>query len=99
MENSQSDVVQLTRLPGFGPKKVTRMDHVFEQPFHMGMAGDGLPAATVSSASASAPVTATTSVPAVAAWPSSSRGDCGSACGRMGVDTIWDIELNQLTLS
>ena len=35
MENSQSDVVQLTRLPGFGPKKVAGMDHVFEQPFHM----------------------------------------------------------------
>ena len=94
MENSQSDVVQLTRLPGFGPKKVTRMDHVFEQPFHMGTAGDALPAATVSSASASAPVTAATSVPAVAARPSGSRGDRGSACGRMGVDVIWDIELD-----
>src|SRR6266702_5133966 len=76
-ENAQSDAVQLTRLPGFGSKKVTRIDHVFEQPFHMGTAGDGLPATTVSSASASAPVTATTSVPAVAARPRSSRGDGG----------------------
>ncbi len=91
---TQSDVVQLTRLPGFGPKKVARLDRVFEQPFHMGTAGDALPAATVSSASASAPVTAATSVPAVAARPSGSRGDRGSACGRMGVDAIWDIELD-----
>ena len=74
---TQSDVVQLTRLPGFGPKKVARLDPVFEQPFHMGTAGDALPVATVSSASASAPVTATTSVPAVAARPRSSRGDGG----------------------
>ncbi len=93
-ENAQSDVVQLTRLPGFGPKKVARLDRVFEQPFHMGTAGDALPAATVSSASASAPVTAATSVPAVAAQPSSSGGDHGNACGRMGVDAIWDIELD-----
>ncbi len=70
------------------------MDHVFEQPFHMGTAGDALPAATVSSASASALVTAATSVPAVAARPSGSRGDRGSACERMGVDAIWDIEFD-----
>src|SRR6266702_6576586 len=78
-ENAQSDAVQLTQLPGFGPKKVARMDHVFEQPFHMGTAGDALPAATVSSASASALVTAATSVPAVAARPSGSGGDHGNA--------------------
>jgi len=87
-------VVQLTRLPGFGPKKVARLDPVFEQPFHMGTAGDALPVATVSSASASAPVTAATSVPAVAAQPSSSGDDRGNACGRMGVYAIWDIELD-----
>ncbi len=51
-EIAQSDSVQLAWLPGsgFGPKEVVRLDHVFEQPFPMGTAGDTFPTATMSSA-------------------------------------------------
>jgi len=66
VEITQSDAVQLVRLPGSGPKKVAKLNHMFNQPFHMGMAGDALPTATVSSESASTSVNAATSAPAVA---------------------------------
>ncbi len=37
-EIPQTDAVLLARLPGSGPKKVARLNHVFDQPFHhMGM--------------------------------------------------------------
>ncbi|SRR6266702_8007005 len=93
-EITQSDAVQLVRLPGSGPKKSAKLNHMFNQPFHMGMAGDALPAATVSSASASTSVTATTSVPDVAARHSSSRGgstsedDSSGASGQIGMDAV-----------
>ncbi len=93
-EITQSDAVQLVWLPGSGPKKSAKLNHIFDQPFHMGMAGDALPTATVSSASASTSVTTTTSVPDVAGRHSSSRGgstsedDSGGASGQMGMDTI-----------
>jgi len=95
VEITQSNAVQLVRLPGSGPKKVTRPNHMFYQPFHMGMTGDALPTATVSSASASTSVNAATSAPAVATRHSSSRGgstseddSTGTASRRIGVDTV-----------
>ena len=93
VEITQSDVVQLVRLPGSGLKKVAKLNHTFNQPFHM--AGDAPPTTTVSSASASTSVNTMTSVPAVATRHSSSRGGstskddgAGSASGRMGVDVV-----------
>ncbi len=35
VEITQSDVVQLVRLPGSGPKKVAKLNHMFDQPSHM----------------------------------------------------------------
>ncbi|KAH9020078.1 restriction endonuclease type II-like protein [Lactarius pseudohatsudake] len=69
-------------LPGFGPKKVSRLKDAFERPFRTGATGDG-PAA---SASASTSATAAAPAPAVSALPSSSRGG--------GEDAVWDIELD-----
>ncbi|KAH8996019.1 hypothetical protein EDB92DRAFT_1844673 [Lactarius akahatsu] len=46
---TQSDGVRIAQLHGSYPKKVARLDHIFEQPFHMGPAGDALPAATMCS--------------------------------------------------
>ncbi len=87
--------MQLVRLPGSGLKNVARLNHMFNQTFHMSMAGDALPTATVSSASASTSVDATTSAPAVATRHSGSRGgstseddSASSVSGRMGVDVV-----------
>src|SRR6266581_9534776 len=41
---AQADSAQLARLPGFGPKKVTRLKDAFERPFRTGTAGGALPA-------------------------------------------------------
>ncbi|KAH9013000.1 hypothetical protein EDB85DRAFT_2158558 [Lactarius pseudohatsudake] len=41
-EIAQSDEVRIAQLHGSDPKKVARLDHIFEQPFHMGPAGDAL---------------------------------------------------------
>ncbi|KAH9177273.1 hypothetical protein EDB89DRAFT_2240066 [Lactarius sanguifluus] len=60
-----------TQLQGFGPKKIARIDYVFEQLYHIGVAGIAPHAATASSASASTSLTAMTSVPAVTVRPSS----------------------------
>ncbi|KAH9021800.1 hypothetical protein EDB85DRAFT_2293399 [Lactarius pseudohatsudake] len=49
-EIAQSDEVRIAQLHGSDPKKVARLDHIFEQPFHMGPAGDAL-VPTASSAS------------------------------------------------
>ncbi|KAH9169802.1 restriction endonuclease type II-like protein [Lactarius sanguifluus] len=79
---AQADAEQLARLPGFGPKKVSRLKDAFERPFRTGATGDG-PAA---SASASTSATAAAPAPAVSALPSSSQGG--------GEDAVWDIELD-----
>ncbi|KAH8986770.1 DNA repair protein rad10 [Lactarius hatsudake] len=79
---AQVDAEQLARLPGFGPKKVSRLKDAFERPFRTGAAGDG-PAA---SASASTSATAAPPAPAVSALPSSGRG--------RGESAVWDIELD-----
>ncbi len=103
VEITQSDAVQLVWLPGSGPKKVAKLNHMFNQSFHMGVAGDALPTATVSSASASTStsVNAATSAPTVATQHSSSRGgstseddSAGSASRRMAVDVVWEIEFD-----
>ncbi|KAH9011197.1 hypothetical protein EDB84DRAFT_1569915 [Lactarius hengduanensis] len=69
---SLTKVAQLdaTQLQGFGPKKVARVDYVFEQPFHISAAGIALRAATASSTPTSVSVTAMTSAPAVTMRPS-----------------------------
>ncbi|KAH9169800.1 DNA repair protein rad10 [Lactarius sanguifluus] len=85
---AQADAEQLARLPGFGPKKVSRLKDAFERPFRTGAAGGG-PAA---SASASTAAAVAASAPAVSALPgSSSRSSEGR---QTGDDAVWDIELH-----
>ncbi|KAH8996012.1 restriction endonuclease type II-like protein, partial [Lactarius akahatsu] len=85
---AQADAEQLARLPGFGPKKVSRVKDAFERPFRTGAAGNG-PAA---SASASTSAVVAASAPAVSALPgSSSRSGEGR---QTGDDVVWDIELD-----
>ncbi|KAI9433223.1 restriction endonuclease type II-like protein [Lactarius indigo] len=79
---AQADAEQLARLPGFGPKKVSRLKDAFERPFRTGAAGD----APATSTSASISATAAPSAPAVSAHPSGSKGG--------GEDAVWDIELD-----
>ncbi|KAH9023627.1 hypothetical protein EDB85DRAFT_1894731 [Lactarius pseudohatsudake] len=66
-EIAQPDEVHLAQLHGSDPKKVARLDHIFEQPFQMGLAGDAVPAATMCSVFVFTSTTAATSAHAVAA--------------------------------
>src|SRR5258708_1925673 len=81
---AQADAAQLERLPGFGPKKVSRLKDAFERPFRTGTTSDAL--------SAPAATTATTVLPAPATeLPSTSRGG-GGRTGDEG--PRWDIGLD-----
>ena len=100
-EVTQSDTVhlRLTWLRGLRRKKLAKLAHMFKQPFHKGTAGDALPTAAVSSASAANSVTAATSdllwpsgLTAVEARVGGGDGDGENASRRMGMDTVWDIE-------
>ncbi|KAH9054688.1 restriction endonuclease type II-like protein [Lactarius vividus] len=80
---AQADAEQLARLPGFGPKKVSRLKDAFERPFFR--------TGTASEGPASASATAAAPTPSASA-PASSGGGGGS--GRTAEDSVWDIELD-----
>ena len=84
---AQADTEQLARLPGFGPKKVSRLKDAFERPFRTGTTS----ALTAPSASAPAPAPSASTNPPSPPAPANSDP---TSTEHPTQSPPWDIELD-----